>query len=93
MRALMDFWKILIIVRFLNRCFKKLTITARKDYFIESLLVRMCWAPANLRYGRKISNNNIVGNSLDPMGDQSGKITTQEKWLRNAFKYMKITLK
>jgi len=54
------------------------------DY--QNLLIRMCWAPANLRYGRKRSNGSIVGKSLDPMGDVHGKITTQEKWFRDAFK-------
>ena len=44
----------------------------------------MCWAPANLRYGRKISNGQIVGDSLDPMGNQEGEITTQEKYFRDA---------
>jgi len=45
------------------------------------LLNAMCLAPANLRYGLTLTNNAIDA-SLDPMGDENGKITAQEKWFR-----------
>ena len=43
----------------------------------------MCWAPANLRYGRKKTNNDVVKSSLDPMGDSTGEITQLEIWFRD----------
>lgn len=47
----------------------------------KDLLARMCWAPANLRFGRSKTNFDI-GNSLDPMGDEVGLMTNQELWFR-----------
>merc|ERR1719186_1445696 len=47
----------------------------------KKLLLNLCWAPANLRYG-KTKTNDVVAANLDPMGDNMGFITTQEKWFR-----------
>jgi hypothetical protein len=52
--------------------------------FPGKMLNLICWAPANLRYGDKITNAYIgQKNAMDPMGDEYGYLTKREVYFNS----------
>jgi len=66
-----------------QKAFELLKIQYTEEAHIQ-LLATACWAPANLRYGNQTINT-LIGEYLDPMGNEVGLFTAQEGKYKSTF--------